>query len=130
MKQKHREDGCQVYIADSGTYHARKIDRNGIISTIAGNGKETYNGDGILATKASGIFVDNDSQIYIADSHNHCIRKIDQYGMISTIVGTPCVEGFSGNVPFDFQKYPHIGPKKKPKIKPFPKAYHDIVILQ
>jgi len=69
-------------------------------------------------------FPHND-QIYISDPYNHRIRKIDQNEMISTIAETV---GESGDVFFDFETYPHIGPRKKLLIKPFPKAYHDIVI--
>ena len=122
----------QIYISDIFNYSIRKIDQNGIITTIAGTGECGYNGDGQLAIHAqlddpSGICVDVDSQIYITDSRNHCIRKIDQNGIISTIAGTG-EKGYSGDVPFDFKKYPHIGPRKKPKIKPFPHAYHDVII--
>jgi len=123
----------QIYVSDLQNHRIRKIDHNGIITTIAGTGVNGFYGDGQLAIKAdlncpSGIFVDTDSQIYIADAGNHCIRKIDQYGMISTIAGTKGESGYSSDVPFDFHKYPHIGPRKKPSIKPFPPAYHDIVI--
>ena len=45
-----------------------------------------------------------------------------------TIVGTGR-EGYSGDVPFDFHKYPHIGPRKKLPIKPFPNAYHDLIVI-
>ena len=124
----------QIYISDMYNHRIRKMDQNGIITTIAGTGKEGFNGDDQLAVKANlkfpmGIFVDDDSQIYIADSENNCIRKIDQNGIISTIAGTPSERGYSGDVPFDFEKYPHIGPRKKPLIKPFPKAYHDMIII-
>jgi len=122
----------QIYISDVFNHRIRKILPNGIITTIAGTGEQGYNGDGQLAIhahffKPSGLFVDTDSQIYITDSDNHCIRKIDQFGIISTIAGSG-KQGYSGDFPFDFEQYPHIGPRKKPLIKPFPNAYHDIVI--
>jgi len=59
-----------------------------------------------------GMFIDEYSQIYIAEEYNHCIRKIDENGTITIIAGTG-QSGYSGDVPFDFQEYPHIGPKKK-----------------
>jgi len=65
--------------------------------------------------------VDNDSQVYIAD--NNCICRIDQSGMMKSVAGTDL-----DDVPFDFHKYPHIGPRKKPIIKPFPHAYHDLIV--
>ena len=113
-------------------YRIRKIDRNGIINTIAGTGNCGYDGDNILAIEAQlndplGLFVDEQSQVFVADGNR--IRKIDpQSGMISTIsIGTG-ESGYSGDVPFDFKKFPHIGPKKKHNIKPFPRACHDILI--
>ena len=101
-----------------------------MITTIAGTGDNGCNGDDTLATRASlkspvGIFVDADSQVYI--SCDQCIRKVDQHAMITTIVGTS-ESGYSGDVPFDFHKYPHIRPRKKPLIKPFPHAYHDLIL--
>jgi len=76
----------------------------------------------------NGIFVDNDSQVYFSDIGNNCIRKIDQNGMMRRVVGTG-QEGYSGDVPFDFHMYPHIGPPKKQLFKPFPHAYHDVLII-
>ena len=111
----------------------RKILPNGNIKTIAGIENETkFNGDDKLASKCTlndpkGIFVDDDSQVYIADTLNNCIRKIDQNGMMRRVVGTG-QRGYSGDVEFDFEQYPHIGPRKKQSIKPFPQAYHDLIV--
>ena len=104
-----------------------------MIKTVAGIENERGIEDDMLATECklncpTGIFVDNDSQIYIADSFNHCIRKIDRNGMMRRVIGTG-QEGYSGDVPFDFQQYPHIGPRKKSFIKPFPHAYHDLALI-
>ena len=53
---------------------------------------------------------------------------VDQSGMISTIAGTGNC-GYSGDVPFDFQKYPHMGPPRPFSTREgqFVKSYHDIV---
>ena len=72
--------------------------------------------------------MDVDSQIYIADTNNHCIRKIDQNGMMRRVIGTG-VYGYSGDVPFDFEQYPHIGPPKKQLFKTIPKLLHDILVI-
>jgi len=69
----------------------------------------------------------DDSGIYICCYTLSVIRKVDFNGIITTIVGTG-ETGYSDDVPFDFKKYPHIGPKKKPLIKPFPHAYHDLIV--
>ena len=85
----------------------------------------------ILATSArlnapTGVFVTDRNEIYISDFYGSRIRKINSHGVISTIAGNG-TKGYSGDVPFDFQKYPHIG-SKIPPIKPFPKSYLDISI--
>lgn len=86
-----------LYIADTRNHRVRKVE-NGIISTIAGNGAPGYSGDGELATNASlnfpsDVLVTSEQIIYIADNHNHRIRKIDENGIITTIAGN----GISGN---------------------------------
>ncbi len=81
-----------LYIADSGNSCVRKVDRLGIITTIAGNGQSDYLGDGQQATNASlnypyGVAVDASGNLYIADSGNNCVRKVDSSGIITTIAG-------------------------------------------
>ncbi|OKQ00036.1 S-layer homology domain-containing protein [Paenibacillus sp. P46E] len=63
------------------------------ISTVAGNGNGGYSGDGGLGSKAQlnwpfGVAVDSKGNLYIADSDNQRIRKVDTSGMISTMAGT------------------------------------------
>ena len=124
----------EVFIADLYNHCVRKVLTNGKIITIAGTGE--YRGDIIDHKPATSaivhgpynIFVDK-QDIYIAEALGNRIRKIDGNGIITTIVGSvEGKKGYSGDVPFDFQKYPHIGPKNIPLIKPFPKAYHDMII--
>ena len=90
-----------VFIADTGNRRIRKITPGGIISTVAGNGNEGFSGDGGAATRASlgvtyGVAIDASSNIYIADSGNHRIRKVTSGGVISTVAGNGTV-GFSGD---------------------------------
>ena len=90
-----------VYIADEGSNRIRKVNTAGIISTIAGNGKQGFNGDGGPATSASlyepsGVAVDPAGNVYIADAGNLRIRKVDTAGTITTIAGNG-KEGFSGD---------------------------------
>ena len=82
-----------LYIADSGNHCIRKIDAAGNISTVAGTGKNDYSGDGSPAVQAQldnpkGVAVDDADNLYIADTFNHCIRKVDTAGIISTVIGT------------------------------------------
>ena len=64
----------QVYIAEENNHRIRKIDRNDVISTIAGSGiKGGYNGDGQLAVDAQlnephGLFVNEDGEVFFCDS--------------------------------------------------------------
>jgi trimeric autotransporter adhesin len=77
------------YIADATGNRIRKVNSAGQISTIAGNGKSGYSGDGGLATAAMlyyplGVVADSTGNIFIADDGNNVIRKIDTSGRIST----------------------------------------------
>ncbi|WP_213806441.1 Ig-like domain repeat protein [Granulicella sp. dw_53] len=93
-----------LYIADTNNQRIRKISGT-IITTIAGNGEESYAGDGGAATAASldlptGIAVDPAGKIYIADRHNQRVRMIASDGTISTVVGAGIVTfagSFSGD---------------------------------
>ncbi len=81
-----------LFIADAGNNRIRKVDITGIITTVAGNGNADFSGDGGPATAAelnspTGVAVDTDGNLYIADYHNHSIRKVDTAGTITTIVG-------------------------------------------
>jgi len=86
-----------VYIADGN--RIRMVNTSGIINTIAGNGNSGYSGDGGPATAASlsnpaGLAVDASGNIYIADANR--IRKIDNAGVITTIVGNGTA-GYGGD---------------------------------
>ncbi|NJO02472.1 MAG: hypothetical protein HC880_12975, partial [Bacteroidia bacterium] len=92
-----------VYIVDEFNNRVRKVDaRTGMITTIAGNGKAAYQGDGGPATEASlnhpeGIALDNQGNIYIADKLNHCVRKVEAAtGFIYTVAGNN-QPGFTGD---------------------------------
>jgi polygalacturonase len=89
-----------MYIADTKNNAIRKVDTSGIITTIAGNGSAGYSGDGALATQSTlngpnAVVADAAGNLYIADSLNFVVRKIDTTGKISTYAGTG-VSGFSG----------------------------------
>ncbi|MFN2642029.1 MAG: hypothetical protein ABR548_09095 [Actinomycetota bacterium] len=84
-----------VYIADAQANSVRKIDATGVIATIAGDGRCTYAGDGGQASAASlckpqGLVLDGAGTLYIADTGNHRVRKIDATGVISTLAGHGC----------------------------------------
>jgi sugar lactone lactonase YvrE len=90
-----------LFIADSSNNRIRKVDANGIITTVAGNGTRGFAGDGGPATSAqlsspSGVFVDSAGNLFIADSSNNRIRKVDTNGTITTVAGKGTA-GFSGD---------------------------------
>ena len=80
-------------MADTYNNRIRRISPDGTITTVAGNGSSTYNGDNMPATSASlswphDVTVGSNGVVYVADSAHHRIRKITPDGVISTVVGT------------------------------------------
>ena len=95
-------DGAgNLYIADTANHRIRRVDSNGIITTIAGTGERGYGGDGGTAVYAQlytprGVAVDGAGNLFIAS--NHRIRRVDANGDITRIVGTgkPVYSGDGG----------------------------------
>ena len=87
-------DGAgNLYIADAGNFRIRRVDAAGIITTVAGIGESRYGGDGGPAVEAplyfpSAVEVDGAGDLYIADSGNFRIRRVDAAGIITTVAGT------------------------------------------
>lgn len=82
-----------LYISDSANHRIRKVDPEGIITTIVGNGEPGFSGDGGPATQAQvnrpdAQVVDDDGNLYFLDSSNFRVRKVDTEGIITTIFGT------------------------------------------
>jgi sugar lactone lactonase YvrE len=81
-----------MFISDRLNHQIRKVDSKGIISTIAGTGESSHYGDGGPASEAafrdpSALATDKEGNLYIGDSANNMVRKIDTKGIISTIAG-------------------------------------------
>ncbi len=84
-----------LYIADNQNNRVRKVNAaTGIITTVAGTGTGGYNGDNIAATSAelyypNAVALDSAGNLYIADSSNSRIRKVNaSTGIITTVAGT------------------------------------------
>ncbi|MEO6629106.1 MAG: hypothetical protein ABIP03_11130, partial [Aquihabitans sp.] len=72
-----------------------------IIDTVAGNGTRGFSGDGGPATNAEinrpfGVAVDASGNLFIADTFNGRVRKVDTLGTITTVAGAG-TNGFSGD---------------------------------
>ena len=91
-----------MYIVELSGGRVHKLDSAGNFSTIAGDGRKGYSGDNGPAKDATfngmhNVAVTPGGDLYIADSWNHCVRKIDgKTGIITTIAGTG-KSGFSGD---------------------------------
>ncbi len=91
-----------MYIADAANNQIRKIDKNGIITTIAGNGNHADTGDGGPALEAGIRSIDNlrfspAGELHIVESNTHHIRKITKDGTIVTVAGRRGIQGYFGD---------------------------------
>jgi sugar lactone lactonase YvrE len=80
------------YLADTSGNRILKIDASGRTANIAGTGSRGYSGDGGPAVSAElssprGVAVDSSGTVYIADSRNNVVRKVDAAGIITTVAG-------------------------------------------
>ncbi|MGH8524639.1 MAG: RHS repeat-associated core domain-containing protein, partial [Gammaproteobacteria bacterium] len=82
-----------LYVADSGNHRIRRVGPNGLVTTVAGTGQAGFSGDGGPAIQAKlsgpgGIAVAPDGTLYIADTSNNRIRRVEPNGIITTVAGT------------------------------------------
>lgn len=81
-----------VYIAETGGHRVRKVDRSGVITTVAGTGVAGFSGDGGPADQAQlaspyGLAADIFGNLYIADLGNARVRRVGLDGKVTTIAG-------------------------------------------
>jgi len=91
----------ELFIPDWTDNRIRKVDNLGIISTVAGNGTAGDSGDGGAATSASigscnAIAFDESGDFYISNGFICSIRKVNSFGIISTVIGDDTC-GYSGD---------------------------------
>lgn len=97
-----------VFVADSGNNKIRKIDSNGVVTTLAGSGASGFTdgtGTGATFSFPTDVQVDLCGNIYVADMNNHAIRLCTSLGVVTTLAGDGYkgyVDGSAGNSEFTF----------------------------
>ncbi len=87
------DNSGNLYIADTGNNMVRFVNSAGVVNALAGNGVAGLSGDWQVATQATlrspnGLGFDAAGNLYVADTNNNVVRKIDAAsGIISTIAG-------------------------------------------
>lgn len=89
-----------IYISDLRNHRIRRIDSQGIITTVAGNGERGFPQDGVVATQVpiggANVCADAEGNIYITDEGYPGIFKVDAEGILTILAGTG-VDGYSGD---------------------------------
>lgn len=83
-----------IYVSDGNDYTIRKVDETGLVSTLAGGSYLPGFNDGPGSSAAlfnlpSGLAVDSDGNIFVADTFNSAIRRITPAGLVTTVAGSP-----------------------------------------
>ncbi len=93
--------GENVFVADSGSHTIRKVTSAGVVTTLAGTpgipGSADGTGSAALFTNPRWIAAVG-TDLYVADKGNHTIRKVTSAGVVTTLAGSPGVQGFADNV--------------------------------
>ena len=96
------DPGGDLFVADSHNHTIRKITPGGIVTTVAGlagvSGTNNGVGTNALFNTPFSLAVDAQTNIYVADTLNHTIRKITPDGMVTTLAGTAGVIGTNNGV--------------------------------
>jgi len=86
-----------LYVTDTGNSTIRKVSPQGVVTTLAGNAGVCGSADGAGAAAQfcapQGIALDRRGNLYVTDTLNHTVRKIDAAGNVTTVAGTPGVCG-------------------------------------
>jgi hypothetical protein len=102
----------QVAVDGSGNFYFAayyqnrvfKVTPSGFLTVVAGNGLAGYSGDGVTGGAAQamlndpvGVAVDSNGNVYIADTGNQVIRKVDTTNTITTVAGVYATAGYNGD---------------------------------
>jgi DNA-binding beta-propeller fold protein YncE len=96
------DDGGNLFVTDTGNNTIRRVSPDGAVITLAGNPGDCGSADGSAATARfcapQGIARDRKGNLFVTDTGNNTVRRIDTNGMVTTIAGSPgaCanVDGF------------------------------------
>ena len=90
-----------IYFCDEGNAVVRRINTAGIVTTFAGNSIPGFSGDGGMATDAQlaplDIASDQYGNVFIVNFEEHVVRKVETFGIITTVAGIGMSLGFSGD---------------------------------
>lgn len=95
------DDAGAIYLADTGNHVVRKVTADGTISTIIGTGT-AGNGRGadpaaVALNRPSDVAVDTRGNVYVADTMNHCVRRVNPEGKAEVFAGQCGTRGFEGD---------------------------------
>ena len=116
-----------LFIADHNNARVRRVDaKSGMITTVVGNGRRGFSGDdgpGLEASlnAPSGIALDGEGNLYIADAGNHRIRTVEgKTGQISTVAGSGPIDEGPPKGPMGLRvsatRHGVIGTKRSPEV--------------
>lgn len=77
-----------VYVTDYENHKIKKITSNGVVTTIAGSTKGDQDGINAQFNNPTGITIDPQGNLYVADFFNHKIKTITPNGTVTTIAGS------------------------------------------
>ena len=104
MYQVALDNSGNFYIASYYQNRVFKVTPAGFLSVVAGNGMAGYSGDGVTGGAAQamlsdpeGVAVDGNGNVYIADTGNQLIRKVDTTNTITTVAGVQGSAGYNGD---------------------------------
>ena len=89
----HFDADGNMYFADNASHAIRRVNTNGVITTLVGTGEHGFSPDGACATDAKldspfGVAVSAGGTVYFSDTNNHRVRRITPTGAIETVAGS------------------------------------------
>jgi hypothetical protein len=87
-----KDNAGNIYVADMQNHTIRKMTSEGVVTTLAGKPGYSGHGDGTGSAAGfsgpSSVAVDNEGNVYVADSYNNTIRKVTSSGVVTTLAGS------------------------------------------